>query len=190
MKKITRKLQIGVIGSADPKEYKGRGGASKKVNRLAEEIGLLLGKARAVVITGGKGGIMESTAKGVKQAGGITLGVIKGEKRLTSNRFTDIEIVTGMAFDGLDELLLVLACDALIVLGGGAGTLQEIAIAYRNRKPLVVLENTKGWSQKLCGKYLDERKVVRIQSAKTPPKAVSLALKLARKNLSHHSQPL
>ncbi|MHB8904052.1 MAG: SLOG cluster 4 domain-containing protein, partial [Patescibacteria group bacterium] len=76
-----------------------------------------------------------------------------------------------------DELTLVLMCDALIVIGGGAGTLQEIAIAYRNNKPIIALDYLGGWGEKLAGKYLDERKRIFIKSAKTPAEAVSLVLK-------------
>lgn len=180
-----RKLQIGVIGSAGREEYE-KGGASKSLCEKAEKIGFLLARAGATIVTGGKGGIMEAAARGAKKGGGIAIGIVKGEKRFVSNKFIDIEFITGMQADGLDELLLVLSCDALITLGGGAGTLQEIAIAYRNQKPVVVLKNTGGWSKKLTQQYLDGRKKIKILRVKTPSEAVSRALQLAH----HHNQPL
>lgn len=177
MLKKQKKLQIGVIGSAGKDDYENSGAASEKMILAAEEIGKLLAEANAIVITGGKDGIMEAAAKGAKLAGGITVGIIKGKDRFRSNNYTDIEILSGMTADGFDELTLVLMSDALIVIGGGAGTLQEIAIAYRNNKPIVALDYLGGWGEKLSGKYLDERKNIFIQSAKTPAEAVNFVLK-------------
>lgn len=182
MKKISRKMQIGVIGSADATEYKQGGGATEKMKKNAREIGFLLAKKGISVVTGGKGGIMEASAEGAKSAGGITIGVIKGAKRYTSNAFTDVEILTGMQADGLDELILVLMCDAVISLGGGAGTLQEISIAYRNKKPIISLSGTGGWSDKLSRKYLDKRNYFKIISVKSPKSAVKKAIELGMKS--------
>lgn len=177
MLKNQKKLQIGVIGSAGKDDYENNGAASEKMTMAAEEIGKLLAEANSVVVTGGKDGIMEAAAKGAKLAGGVTVGVIKGKDRFHSNNYTDIEIISGMTADGFDELTLVLMCDALIVIGGGAGTLQEIVIAYRNNKPIVALDYLGGWGEKLAGQYLDERKKVFIRSAKTPAEAVNFVLK-------------
>ena len=136
-----------------------------------------MAKQGVVVVTGGKGGVMERSAKGAKKAGGLTVGVISGGKRFKSNKFTDVEILTGMDSKGLDEIFLVLMCDALITIGGGAGTLQEITVAYRNKKPVIILENSGGWSEKIQEEYLDERRTVQIKRAKSPEEAVKLAIK-------------
>ena len=178
MKKIIkRKFQVGVIGSAGTEEYPRGGGASVKTMALAREIGSLLAKRDAIVVTGGKSGIMEAAARGAKEFGGTTVGIVSGSKRFTANDFTDIEVPTGMSAVGYDELLLVLMCDALIVLGGGVGTLEEIAIAYRNRKPVVVLDSVEGWGKELLSKkYLDSRQTVKIQMAETPKEAVDMAI--------------
>jgi hypothetical protein len=176
-KSKTKKFQIGVIGSAGMEEYPKGGGASVKTMALAREIGGLLAKRGAIVVTGGKSGIMEAAARGAKDSGGTTVGITSGAKRFTSNDFTDIEVLTGMSAAGYDELLLVLMSDALIVLGGGAGTLEEIAIAYRNRKPVVVLGSVEGWGKELLSKkYLDSRQTVKIQTSETPEEAVGKAL--------------
>ncbi|MFA6514545.1 MAG: TIGR00725 family protein [Patescibacteria group bacterium] len=171
-----KKLQIGVIGSAGQDDYENNGFASEEMIIVAQEVGRLLAQADVVVVTGGKDGIMEAAAQGAKLAGGLTVGVIKGRDRFLSNKYTDIEILSGMIADGLDELTLVLMCDALIVIGGGAGTLQEIAIAYRNNKPIISIDYLGGWGEKLAEKYLDERKKIFIKSAKNPVEAVNLAL--------------
>lgn len=171
-----KRLQIGIIGSAGPDDYGQIGGANKLMLVAAEKVGQLLAEANAIVVTGGKDGIMAAAAEGTKKAGGLTVGIVKGKDGFSANQYTDIEILSGMLADGLDELILVLMCDALIVIGGGAGTLQEIAIAYRNDKPIIALDNSGGWATELAEKYLDDRKKVYIKAAATLDEAVSLAL--------------
>ena len=162
-----------MIGSAGVAEYSLGGGASTETMALARNIGSLLAKRGVVVVTGGKSGIMEAAAEGAKSSGGTTVGVVSGGKRFTSNAFTDIEIPTGMSAPGYDELLLVLMCDALVVLGGGAGTLEEIAIAYRNGKPVILLEGVEGWGTDLISReYLDFRQSIKFGKAATPVEAV------------------
>lgn len=176
MGKVQKKYQVGIIGSAGNDDYRGTVGASDEMMAEAEKIGRLLAENNIVVITGGKSGIMEAGARGAKNAGGQTVGVIKGIKRFTSNDFTDIEVISGMEADGFDELLLVNMCDALIVIGGGAGTLEEITIAYRNRKPIVALTTQGGWAKDLAGKFLDSRNTIKIETANSVEEAVEKTL--------------
>ncbi len=177
--KNTKKLQIGVIGTAGSGEYKDWKFPDNLMEK-AEEVGELLGARGAILITGGKDGIMEAASRGAKKSNGLTIGVIKGSKRSESNKFIDVEVLSGMQADGLDELLIVLMCDALIVLGGGAGTLQEISIAYRNKKPIVAISGTGGWCDMVAGSFLDGRNKVKIECAKTPREAVEKAISLAK----------
>jgi hypothetical protein len=172
-----RKLQIGVIGSAGPEEYPRQGRPENEIFQIARRLGGLVAENNAVLITGGKGGIMEAASRGAKAAGGTTVGIVKGKDRFTSNPFTDVEIVSGMEGCG-EESMLVLSCDGLIGAGGGAGTLQELTIAYRNRKPVVLINSRPGWAKALAGKYLDGRKIVRFKTAATPQKAVKMLLRL------------
>lgn len=180
MKNNKRKLQIGVIGYAGNEEYPSGNGPTMTTLEVAEEIGFLLAQNDVTVVTGGKGGIMEAASKGAKKGDGITIGVVKGRKRFTSNKFVDVEVITGMEADGMDELSLVLMCDGFIVLGGGAGTLQELTIAYRNSKPIVALEKSGGWAEKLAGDYLDERKRMKVAVAKSPADSVKQILSLIK----------
>lgn len=181
MEKLQKKYQIGIIGSAGNDDYDGAQGATVNMIIEAEKIGSLLAKNNAIVVTGGKSGIMEAGAKGAKNAGGQTVGVVKGIKRFTSNNFTDIEVISGMEANGFDELLLVNMCDALIVIGGGAGTLEEITIAYRNKKPIVALTTQSGWAKELAGKFLDNRNTVKIEMANSAEEAVEKTLQLLNK---------
>lgn len=171
-----RKLQIGVIGSAGPEEYF-QGKPDKKIYQVAEEVGRLVAENGAILVTGGKGGIMEAACRGAKSKGGFTVGIVKGRKRKTSNPYVDAEIVSGMEGYG-EEAILVLTCDGLIALGGGAGTLQELAIAYRNKKPVVVIKNLSGWANKLANSHIDQRKIIRFKSARSPKEAVKILLRV------------
>lgn len=170
--------QIGIIGSAGLEEYP-RKKPNKKIYAYASKLGELIAKKGFILITGGKGGIMESASKSAKENGGITVGIVKGDKRFESNKYIDVEIVTNTAGGG-EESILVTSCDALIVIGGGAGTLQEIAFAYRSRKPIIALTGVGGYSSKFAGKYLDERKIVKIQKSKSPKEAVNLLMSLTK----------
>ena len=175
MKKQLKKFQIGVIGYAGPEEYPSNNAPKKSIYKIAEDVGFFIAQKGAVVVTGGKSGVMEFATRGAKKAGGITIGVVKGKKRFTSNKFTDIEFITGMESDGMDEIFIVNMCDAFIVIGGGAGTLQEISVAYRNKKPIIIIKDTGGWADKINSNYLDERKTVNIQIALNAKDAVKKA---------------
>lgn len=178
-----KKLQIGVIGYAGQEEYPDSSIPYSRLKKEAYKVGKLLAQKGVIVITGGKGGIMEVAAKGVREGGGVTVGVMKGNERGVSNDFIDIEVITGMTTGG-SEFIQPLMCDALIVIGGGAGTLQEITMAYRNKKPIVVLSGSKGWADKVRNYFLDERKIEKIVFADTPQEVVTLAINLARKNVN------
>lgn len=174
-----KKLQIAVIGSAGPEEY----AYDKPVREMyaaAELIGEQLAKRDCITVCGGKGGIMLAVAKGAQSAGGIVAAETSGAVRLTSNEFVDVEIVTGdVAFRGPSQLVGM--SDAVISLGGGAGTLQELCVAYRMQKPIVLLTGFGGWTDRLCDrKFLDERKLVVFTLANSPKDAVARALHLVQ----------
>jgi len=179
---MKQRLQIGVVGYAGIEEYPAKDSPDPAVYAAAEEVGRLLASMGLTVVTGGKGGVMEAAARGAKQAGGITVGIVSGAARGTANDYTDVEIPTGMASAGFDEVLLVGMCDALIVICGGAGTLEEIVLAYRNRKPIVILAGTGGWADAVADTYLDERKSQKTTVASMPAEAVKAAVTLARKS--------
>jgi len=164
-----KKLQIGIIGYAGYEEYK-QNKPDKSLYKIARTIGALIAKKNAFLICGGKGGIMEEAARGAKENGGTTVGVVSGNVRGTSNRYIDVEVVSGMTNCG-EENLIVSMSDAIIAVGGGAGTLQEIALAYRNNKPLVLIKGFGGWSDKV-GEFLDERKTNRFEIAMTAEEAL------------------
>ncbi|MBI4054388.1 MAG: HAD hydrolase-like protein [Candidatus Doudnabacteria bacterium] len=174
MNALLRKIQIGVIGSAKDLGY------SKRIEGLAEKIGYLVARKRVVLLFGAEkdGDSLSSAAcRGAKQASGFTVGVTYGKGLGVSENSADVVIATGLERGGGREFTLILSCDAVIALAGGSGTLNEIAVAYQNRIPVVVLKNTGGWSERLAHQFLDARKRIRIKLANSPEEAVNTALR-------------
>jgi len=124
---------------------------------------------------------MEFAADGAKSKGGITVGIVKGDSRNTANKYIDIEINANTSGEG-EEDILVSSCDGIIVVGGGAGTLQELACAYRKKKPIVVCSSIGGVGQKYINSYLDERKSTKIYAAKTAKEIIEKIFLLIRQS--------
>jgi uncharacterized protein (TIGR00725 family) len=115
----------------------GAGEATGEQAWLAEEVGAALAEAGAVVVTGGLGGVMEAASRGAKSRRGRTLGLLPGEDRGAANGWVDIAVPTGMG--EMRNALVVRTADAVIAIGGGAGTLSEIALALKAGKLVVGL---------------------------------------------------
>lgn len=179
MEKSSRKLQIGVIGSAADLKY------SRGLEKMAEEIGYWVAKNGAVLIFGAEkdyDSLSTTACRGAKRAGGLTIGVTYGKGLdVFEKKNIDVVIASGLERGGGRELTLVLSCDVIIALNGGSGTLTEIAMAYQADIPVVVLKNSGGWSERLGGIYLDERKRIKIETANSPKEAVEKAIKLIKK---------
>jgi uncharacterized protein (TIGR00725 family) len=115
----------------------GAGEASEQEAWLAEEVGAALAGAGAVVVTGGLGGVMEAACRGAKSRRGRTVGLLPGEDRSEANGWVDVALATGLG--ELRNALIVRSCDAVIAIGGGPGTLSEIAFALKTGTPIVGL---------------------------------------------------
>lgn len=122
---------ISVIGGRD---------CSAAERTLAEEVGRSIAQAGAVLVCGGLGGVMEAAAKGVREAGGVTIGILPGHERSAANPHIDYVLTTGMGH--ARNLAVVSSGDAVIAIGGGYGTLAEIGLAAKIRRPVVILA---GW---------------------------------------------
>lgn len=179
MGKDSRKIQIGVMGSAADLKY------SKDIEKIAEEIGYHVAKNGAVLVFGAEkdyDSLSTAACRGAKKANGLTVGVTynKGLEIFEKDN-VDIVIASGLERGGGRELTLVLSCDALIAVSGGSGTLTEVAIAYQANIPVVVMKNTGGWSDKLAGTFIDNRERIKVEGAETPEQAVQMALDFIKK---------
>jgi len=177
-RKQTKRFQIGVMGSAADLKY------AKKLEKLAEQIGYHVAKSKSILIFGAEkdyDSLSTAACRGAKKAGGLTVGVTYGKGMDVYEKNADVIIASGLERGGGREMALVLSCDAIIALNGGSGTLTEIAVAYQANIPIVIIKGTGGWSQKLAGKFLDSRKRIKIEIARTPKEAVNLAHKLIKR---------
>jgi uncharacterized protein (TIGR00725 family) len=112
----------------------GAGDASPEQQEQAHAAGCRLAELGAVVVTGGRGGVMEAACRGAKEAGGQTVGILPGLDRSEANAFVDVAIPTGLG--EMRNALVVRAADAVVAVGGAWGTLSEIAFARIADKPV------------------------------------------------------
>jgi uncharacterized protein (TIGR00725 family) len=153
--------------------YIGVAGASRAGRALVEQgerLGRRLGEADVVVVCGGGGGVMEAVCRGARAAGGTTVGLLPGLDRGDANPHLSVSLPTGLGQGR--NLLLVRSSDALVAVGGGFGTLSEIALALRTGVPVVGLAT---WSLQLDGKPVEAFPV-----AGDADTAARLALEAAR----------
>ncbi len=139
--------QIVVIGDSE---------ADEAALDFTQNLGAALAQNGYAVITGGRGGIMEAANKGAAAAGGLSIGILPGELIEEANSFCQIVIPTSLGH--ARNNLTALAADAIVAIGGGAGTLSEMCFAWIHNKPIFVFRQFGGWSEKLGGATLDRRR--------------------------------
>jgi len=148
---VKNKIRIGVIGGAKP---------DKTSLQAAFKIGQLIAEKGALLICGGLGGVMEAAARGAKQAGGITVGILPGNSPKDANPYIDIALATGLGYSR--NSLVAMNSDALIAVDGQYGTLTEIAYGCIYGKKIIGIGT---WEIK------------GVIKAKDPEQAVEFALK-------------
>jgi uncharacterized protein (TIGR00725 family) len=101
-------------------------------------LGRGIAQRHAVLICGGLTGVMEHAARGAQAAGGLTIGVLPGEDPNDANAYIDIAIATGLGH--ARNAILARTADGVVALGGGLGTLSEIALALRSNRPTIGIQ--------------------------------------------------
>lgn len=122
-------MNIGVIGG-----YK----CTKKIYKIAQEVGKLIAAEHWTVICGGGSGVMEAVCRGAKSAGGRTVGILPTDDESSANAYLEVKIPTGLGY--ARNVLIVRASQALIAIDGKYGTLSEIAFACNEEKPVVGID--------------------------------------------------
>lgn len=125
---MARGIQIGVLGASS---------CGPEIEEMAYEVGKEIARQGAVLLCGGLGGVMEAAARGAKDAGGLTVGILPGASASEANPHIDLRIVTDMGH--ARNVVLVRSADAVIAVAGGFGTLSEIAIARKIGVPCIGL---------------------------------------------------
>ncbi len=147
--------QIGVIGSGE---------CDERMWEMAYTTGKLIAEHGAILVNGGLGGVMEASARGARENGGLVVGIIPHGDMKLANPYCSVVIATDMGH--ARNIVLVNSSSAVISIGGEYGTLSEMAVALKTGKPLISVAPP----VKLKGMIL----------AESPERAVELALKLSR----------
>ena len=116
----------------------GTGSASSEIYELAEAVGKEAALQGWIVLTGGLGGVMEAAAKGAREAGGLTLGILPGQDRSQANPYIHMAVATNMQH--ARNAIIAHTADALIAVDGEYGTLSEVALGLKLGKPVVGLK--------------------------------------------------
>jgi len=156
-----RRRRLAVIGAAL---------ATETELDLARRVGAEIARSDAILLCGGLGGVMEAAAHGASAAGGLTLGFLPDYDPESANAWIAIPLPTGLG--QARNVLVVAGAEAVIAIGGGAGTLSEIGMALKLGRPVVGLGTWK------AGRADGE--TAAILEASEPAAAVRLALAQVR----------
>jgi uncharacterized protein (TIGR00725 family) len=134
----------------------GDSAAPRAVLRTAAGVGTLLARHGITLVTGGLGGVMEAASRAARRAGGLVVGIVPSTDLAHANGWCSVVVPTGMGH--ARNALTAIAGDFVIAIGGGAGTLSEIALAWIHARPILVLEGAGGWSDALAHRAIDARR--------------------------------
>jgi len=115
----------------------GASAAKEKDIENAVEVGRLIAKEGWTLICGGLDGVMEAASSGAAHEGGTVVGILPQADRSFANPHVTIPIATNMGH--ARNAIIAHSADSLIAIGGGYGTLSEMAIALRLKKPVFIL---------------------------------------------------
>lgn len=149
MEEIRKRKRVGIIGGSQPQPHH---------LDLAYRVGRLVAQKGGIVVCGGLGGVMEAAARGAKEAGGLTIGILPGSNYQEANPYIDFPLATG--FGHARNALVALNSDVLIAIGGEYGTLSEIAFGHIYGRKIISLDS---WD------------IPGVVKAKTPEEACELA---------------
>lgn len=166
---IIRKIIIGVMGGG------------KIVNagdyEVAYRLGGLIAREGWVLLNGGRAsGIMEASARGAKENGGLTIGILPGTAAGWASEYIDIPILTGAGL--ARNYINVLTSKVVVALPGRTGTISEIALALNIGKKVISLNFDLG---PLFKKYEEEKQLI---YAERPKEVIDLIKKLLKNNFN------
>ena len=125
--------------------------------KLAFDLGRRLIEAGYRIVCGGRAGVMEAVCRGAHAAHnyepGATIGVLPGDNRDEANAWVDIILPTALSHA---RNFVVAQADAVVAIGGGAGTLSEMSFAWITDRLLIGFR-VDGWSGKLADTAIDSR---------------------------------
>lgn len=124
------RVPVGVVGTRD---------ASAAQRTAAEAVGRGLAAMGFAVLCGGRTGVMEAVCKGVAEAGGVSIGLLPGRDVSDANPYATYVITTGIG--EARNAIIARAPLCLVAIGGGFGTLTEVAFGRNYGKVVIGLED-------------------------------------------------
>jgi uncharacterized protein (TIGR00725 family) len=147
---VEKRAMIGLIGDGTAQE-------GSEAWMEAEALGRLIVDSGHRIVCGGLGGVMHAACRGARQSSryreGDTVGILPGTDPAEANDAVDVVVPTGL---GHARNIIIAQAQVVVAVGGGAGTLSEIAMAWVHNRPIVALE-LDGWSGRLAGTPVDDR---------------------------------
>jgi len=134
------KLKLAVSGAAETKH------CGEATHETAKELGREIIKQGAILVNGATTGLPFWSARGAKEEGGVVIGMSPASSEREHVEmyklpidYMDVIIYTGFGYSGRN-LLLTRACDAVFILCGRIGTINEFTVAFEDNKPIGILE--------------------------------------------------
>ena len=167
---MNRKPQITLIGDSE---------ATREQYKISYAVGKKLADLEVIALTGGRGDVMEAVARGVRENKGLCIGILPSENHADGNTYNTVTIPTGIGYSR--NSVTVLAGAIVIAIGGGAGTLSEMAFAWMYNKPVIAYGKISGWAKQLAGKKLDKRQNDTVLSFSNIPELENLLLETCQR---------
>lgn len=149
----SRASQVCVLGSAEP---------GSKAYELAGAAGELLARRGVTLVSGCGSPATRFAAEQALAAGGLVVSIVPSDDIGLADWPCSVLIPSGMG--DARNLLMALAGDACLVIGGRAGTISEVCLAWLHHRPLLPLTGCGGWSDQLERNPPDERQNSKILS--------------------------
>ncbi len=144
--KQTRRIKIGVMGSASGPQIE-----DPVARQKARQLGFEIAKRNHILINGACPGLPNDALLAAKEGGALTIGIspafseYEHINEYLSPADHDIIVFTGMGFMERD-IINIRSSDAIVIVGGGIGTLNELTIAYDEGRPCGIITNSGGIS--------------------------------------------
>ena len=142
-----RRPQVCVLGSAEP---------GSSAYEMAAEAGALLARLGITVVSGCGSPATRVAAERAIRGGGLVVSIVPPDTMPPPDWPATVVLPCGMG--DARNLLMALAGDACIVIGGRAGTISEVCLAWLHKRPLLPLVGHGGWSHELPSNPPDERR--------------------------------
>jgi hypothetical protein len=128
---MNRTKNIAVVGAGGGRTV------DSGIIETAFEVGREIASMNWTLICGGLGGVMEAASRGAYENGGVAIGILPGYDPSDGNRYLNFVIPTGLGH--ARNAVIAAAADGMIALGGGHGTISEVALALKMGKPVAAI---------------------------------------------------